>query len=251
MAVDMRCAAPRWLFIVVIATGCTAAHGRPDDADAAVIDVIVDAARELDAARSDAGVARTCDVSGGIGSACSTDADCREHASFSPAICLPPGRGAAMGYCSSVCMIDADCGACGRCVASSTGTSPAPTWYGLCVRACDADEACRDGYVCASFAPLRDGCFPDCRSHAGLCGGARCSATTGACDVGCAVDSDCSDGSRCADGRCVCGASTACMPGSTCGPNGTCGCTDASACGPGHGCNAMIQCCEWGSRSCG
>lgn len=230
------------MWVALAFAGCSAAHDVEAEADAAI--------GPGDAALGDAAVIGTCDSPGGIGSPCSADGDCAVHADFSPAFCLPPARGASAGSCSSICMIDSECGPCGRCMASTTGESPAPSWYGLCVRACDPGARCRDGYVCAAIEAGRLGCVPDCRSQPGFCSGARCDAMTGSCVLGCVADSDCSDGSHCDAGHCRCGPSTACMPGGTCGPAGACGCAADSSCGPGHACDAMSRCCLWGAGLC-
>jgi len=211
-----------------------AAAGPPDAATG------TDAALGLDAALGPDAPDAACGP-GGIGSPCATDADCTVHAPFSPAICMPRARGAPRGYCTSVCMVDAECGPCGRCGANETGTAPALGWYGFCVRSCDEPASCDLGYVCAPIAAARLGCFPDCRSQPGLCGPGRCGATTGTCTFACAVDTDCSDGSRCVSSRCACGAGTPCAWG----------CVSDEACGPGHTCDATLGCCWWGGGLCG
>lgn len=233
-----------WLFLAL--AGCSAAHEPTFDGDAAM--------RPVDAAvvaPADAGPPDSCAAPGGIGAPCATDAECTVHATFSPAFCVPAARGASSGYCSSVCMLDSDCGPCGRCVTNATGDAPVSSWYGLCVHACEPATACRAAYVCAAIDPSRSGCFPDCRSQPEICGSARCDPMTGSCHEGCAADADCSDGSHCAAGRCACGAATACGPTGACSASGTCGCATDAACGAGHACNAMIGCCAWGSGLCG
>lgn len=239
---------PSWLlFALALHAGCSASHdlgGAPDAAP--IVDAAIsDAAPAIDAAGS-----ATCG-STPVGSPCSTDVDCTVHASFSTATCLPPAHGATMGYCSAVCMVDGDCGACGHCVANELGAAPAPGWYGMCARACDPATPCRAGYVCAAIDAGRSACFPDCRAQPGLCGAARCNAASGSCDLGCSLDTDCSAGSRCAAGRCVCGPTTACLAGHACDTSGGCGCTGDAACGPGHACTPMIGCCAWGPGFCG
>ncbi|MBI5532373.1 MAG: hypothetical protein HY898_06645 [Deltaproteobacteria bacterium] len=76
------------------------------------------------------------DNSGNIGSACSDSKSCNL-----PIICV---KTAPNGLCTKACTTDSDCAAAGAsCVnAFSSGF--------ICVKNCQSDQMCREGYACLS-----------------------------------------------------------------------------------------------------
>lgn len=107
------------------------------------------------------------------GKACDSDKACgngfcqREIPEFpSLGFSAKPAPG---GFCSFACRLDVDCGKGGVCI--GVGTSAFgfnnPDERGLCMKYCDTDSECRDGYTCQDLF----GEPPDAENSSALTGG--------------------------------------------------------------------------------
>ncbi|MCB9537213.1 MAG: Ig-like domain-containing protein [Myxococcales bacterium] len=136
------------------------------------------------------------------------------------------------GVCIQLaCGGHADCGPAGFCDVESGG-------FGLCWQACDADDACRDGWYCDA----RGACQPSCEAAFPCVPGFVCDPATRRC-----VD----DAPVCAP---ACGPGTVCLPDDRCvSPDRRCvddrGCPVGTTCdggvcgGPlGGACEETIEC---------
>jgi hypothetical protein len=179
------------------------------------------------------------------GQTCAAEADCGMNA-VSRGICQTASSGWAGGYCTYLCMANADCGAGGVCAfIEPVVVGGMMRNIGSCYTGCPTAgmrAGCRAGYACL-MAPESPICVPDCQVAAGTCGANMCSAASGGC-VQCRSSADCMGGGTCtiATGSCACTAGTNCGTGRTCRA-GACVCNANSACPAGWTCNvAMGQC---------
>ena len=184
------------------------------------------------------------------GAACHYSSECLTG------LCLAEHRGYPDGVCTAPC--DEACDDPSLVCVPIGDTA-------LCMRACETDAGCRDGWICAADAGA---CLPDCRDGWD-CGAFTCDAATGACTLpahagaadgaACAADRDCASGlcvgepaagalcaSPCADG--------ACPDGATCGRLGDyllClpACDAAHPCAPDRVCAEALGACLPDCRS--
>lgn len=159
---------------------------------------------------------------GEIGAACTQDDDCDSS------WCLIE-KSFKDNYCSLQCGDDPN-------VCPEGSTCHDYAGFKFCLRQCNADGDCREGYVCDYNL-----CIPPCAADKFCNEGDTC--LNGRCKGKCASDADCGDGLRCQDGKCVppCKTDTDCLPGYTCD-------TAAGTCKPkpgkpmGQGCASDGEC---------
>jgi hypothetical protein len=206
------------------------------------------------------------------GRSCDADKDCGNgmcllnlQGSFGGAMMEAPG-----GYCSAVCMTNADCGEEGACSGAFAGIGGIGATSGRCLKSCSTASDCRDGYRCVNalgMAVTGDAGVQD--PTGGLLGASGCEpipATNKLADG--IVGSPCADAADCGEGRCETGGGTLvypdgyctgmCLESSDCGANGSCtlpltggagtcylSCGSDSDCREGYRCRAnggVMQC---------
>lgn len=88
---------------------------------------------------------------GTLGAACAQDIECTGVGGNPPRCKLTTSQGNLTykdGYCTRRCLQDSECGDDGMCI---YGLGPVGEAENICVKKCDATNACRDGYVCLNF----------------------------------------------------------------------------------------------------
>lgn len=160
--------------------------------------------------------------SGGLCTACTSDAECAAGACLS----YPDGG----RYCGTRCSSDTECGTGARCVAfPDLGTQ--------CVRVEGETPRCTGS--------------PGCATDAACASGQRCDVTSGTClpGVGASTGAACEVPSDCASGLCVEGLCSAycdwlvpssCAPGFFCDAQGTGTCTAMGVCRPGTAGDGLV-----------
>ncbi|MCB9556378.1 MAG: hypothetical protein H6707_09770 [Deltaproteobacteria bacterium] len=154
-----------------------------------------------------------------IGAACADNGDCKSG------MCLVDPSFPA-GYCLDRCAA-ADC---------VEGTCHTYSGQQLCFKACDADAACRDGYVCDYGV-----CRPPCTDGRRCANDDRC--VDGRCKPACKQDGECASDLRCQDGKCVarCKVKADCLPGFVCDTaSGQCKAAPGGA--MGESCTSSAKC---------